>query len=163
MWMALPATSDPISSGEKESFVRSLSLATPALSLCGAHGSSLNRATPTLCEPPHSLSNGRALGFCMTPERNTGQVTVAGNDRSVHTQTLPESLLAGLETLACHPSLFCNAYARDSARGKLPDITANWNGQRATEGEPVLHIWGKRPLDTFLSYDYDRLPSIPFV
>jgi hypothetical protein len=37
------------------------------------------------------------------------------------------------------------------------------NAQRVTKGEPLLHFWGKPPIDTFRSYDYYRLPSISFV
>jgi hypothetical protein len=85
--------------------------------------------------------------------------------RSVNTQTLPQSSLAGWETSACRPSLFCDAYARDHARRKLPGMTANWNAHRLTKEEHRFSISeGKPPpLDTFRSYDYYRLPSIPFV
>jgi hypothetical protein len=85
--------------------------------------------------------------------------------RSVNTQTLLQSLLVGLETSACRPSSFCNAYPRDPARRKLPGMTANWNAHRLTKEEHRFSISeGKPPpLDTFRSYDYYRLPSIPFV
>jgi hypothetical protein len=70
---------------------------------------------------------------------------------------LAQSLFAEFEAQHAAP-----ARSARSCSGKLPSMSANWV-TASNEGATLFYFWPKPPLDTFMTYVYYRLPSIPFV